>query len=465
MRVIRCVRARVILAVAAQAVLAALHPAVAQTTKMPSALRYGSGYLDVPVASVLPHLSVAGTFSGFRVNVEETGFTPALSDWFWDGSAALGLFDRVELGTTLQSFGDPASGGDMWGAFGRVAVLRPREQGLGLAGGFYWVSAPSFGDTLRNHQPTRLGYPDRRFFEENTDVQTQLTLYGVASFFLRGLESRFLPDYDLTLSAGYGSGTFLEGQRLDFYRYAASNGLFFAGAAHFSVTESATLSLMGEWNGFDVNVGTQLDLGGIRIGGHLLGANYWTDAGAYRSPKLGFLVSACLDLSGGGSWRCRTELLPRVPAQLLMLPAPPPDTVIVTRETQAPPPARPAGTASTLCLATGEAAPLLITSQGDTLVGAARVSIRELRPGVGFAGTYAQGRDWLTSGQSVPLEERRTYVRSGGEGLLDCANIVQVGEHLGVPLFALRSAARPYEVLYVPVRPGVWQAFRVVQGG
>src|SRR5262245_23608349 len=173
---------------------------LAQSQKMPSMLRYGSGYLDVPVASVLSHLSVAGTFSGFRVNVDETGFTPALSDWFWDGSAALGLFDRVELGTTLQSFSDPSAGGDVWGAFGRVSLLRPRAQGLGLAGGFHWLSAPTFGDPLRNHQPTRLGYPDPRFYEENSGVQTQLTLYGVASLFLRGLDVRLLPEYDVTLS-------------------------------------------------------------------------------------------------------------------------------------------------------------------------------------------------------------------------------------------------------------------------
>lgn len=459
MKAVRLSGVRVLLTAVALAVTS--HALGAQTQKMPSMLRYGSGYLDVPVASVLSHLSVAGTFSGFRVNVEQTGFTPALTDWFWDGSAALGLFDRVELGTSLQSFSDPSAGGDVWGAFGRVALLRPREQGLGLAGGFHWLSAPTFGDPLRNHQPTRLGYPDRRFYEENSDVQTQLTLYGVASLFLRGLDAPFLPDYDVTLSAGYGNGTFLEGQRLDFYRYAASSGWFFAGAAHFDVAERATLHVLGEWNGFDANVGAQLDLGGVRIGGHLLGANYWTDAGVYRSPKLGFLVSACLDFSGGGSWRCRPELLPRIPPQLLMLPAPPPDTVVVSREVRVPvQPTPPSGTPASLCLATGESVTLLITTRGDTLVGSARVSLHELGSGIGFAGSYAEGRDWFVSGGPVSLEAGRAYTRSGGEVRLECASIVKVGEHMGVPLFALRAAAPSRDLLYVPVRPGVWQAFR-----
>ena len=42
----------------------------AQSTTMPSTLRYGSGLLDVPVATVLPHLAVTGTFSGFFANTD-----------------------------------------------------------------------------------------------------------------------------------------------------------------------------------------------------------------------------------------------------------------------------------------------------------------------------------------------------------------------------------------------------------
>ena len=89
----------------------------AQTTRMPSTLRYGSGYLDVPSASVLPHLALTGTFSGFWASV---GTTPLVDDsgaivgldnnglekFYGDGSIALGLFDRVELGASLQSFND-----------------------------------------------------------------------------------------------------------------------------------------------------------------------------------------------------------------------------------------------------------------------------------------------------------------------------------------------------------------------
>ncbi|HZD04381.1 MAG TPA: hypothetical protein VE173_05675, partial [Longimicrobiales bacterium] len=79
--------------------------AAAQTTMMPSTLRYGSGYMDVPSASVIPHLAVLGTFSGFWIDtdntfeVDEMGRTlgindQARSDFFGDGSVTLGLYDR-----------------------------------------------------------------------------------------------------------------------------------------------------------------------------------------------------------------------------------------------------------------------------------------------------------------------------------------------------------------------------------
>jgi hypothetical protein len=431
-----------------------------QTTKMPSTLRYGSGYLDVPMASVLPHLAVTGTASGFRVDVEQTAITPAESAWFYDGSVAIGLFDRVEVGTTLQSFNDATSGGNMWGGFGRVAILRPRDQGLGIAGGVQWVSGPDYGDPTRNHQSPRLGFPDPRFYEENSGVQTELTLYGVTSVFLRGLPTPILPDYDVTISIGYGNGMFLEGNRLDFYDHASSRGWFVGGAGHLSITETALLHIIGEWNGFDVNMGAQLDLGGFRVGGHVLGANYWTDVGAFRSPKLGLLASACLDFSGG-SPRCQPELMARALPDTIRLPAPPPDTVIVTREVQVPAPAPPlpTGTATSICLATGEVIQVLVTAQGDTLVGPARTSIRTLRPGVVFAGTYAQGREWFVSDQSIAFEQRQ-YNKSGSEVRLECPSITRAGEYMGVPLFVQNGAARPFETIYLPVRPGVWQAYQ-----
>jgi hypothetical protein len=144
------------------------------------------------------------------------------------------------------------------------------------------------------------------------------------------------------------------------------------------------------------------------------------------------------------------------------LPAPPPDTVRITVQAPAPPPAQPqlpTGTPTDLCLATGEVVQVLITAQSDTLVGPSRVSIRTLRPGVVFAGTYAEGRDWFVADRPITFEQRE-YRKAGSEVRLECPNITRVGDFMGVPLFVTRDATRPFQTLYVPVRPGFWQAYQ-----
>ena len=50
----------------------------------------------------------------------EAGFGAPIKDFFSDASFTLGLFDRLEIGTTLQSFNETDSGGNMWGVFGRA---------------------------------------------------------------------------------------------------------------------------------------------------------------------------------------------------------------------------------------------------------------------------------------------------------------------------------------------------------
>ena len=142
--------------------------------------------------------------------------------------------------------------------------------------------------------------------------------------------------------------------------------------------------------------------------------------------------------------------------RVVELPAPPPDTVIVTREVTPP---LPQGTPTEICIATGENVTVYLTPQGDTLVGPNRVTISSLAPGVAFAGAYAEGRGWFEADEPFEFDGRE-YVQSGGEVGLDCTDIMQVGTHDGVQLFADASASSPYETVYVPVRPGVWQAYQ-----
>jgi hypothetical protein len=216
---------------------------------------------------------------------------------------------------------------------------------------------------------------------------------------------------------------------------------------------------MGEYNGFDINVGTQLDVKGVRIGAQYLAVNYGEPGGAgyaseYKKPKFGILGSIAICPQDGGL--CKPHLMERPEPEVVQLPAPPPDTVRVTREVERP---LPDGTPANVCLATGENVQVRVTAQGDTLVGPSRASIRTLRPGVVFAGTYTEGRDWYTNDEPITFERRR-YDKSGNEVRMDCGQIMRVGEHMGVPLFAERSADRPFEMLYVPVRPGVWQGYQ-----
>lgn len=443
-------------------------PLQAQSTKMPSTLRWGSGHVDVPSAGVLPHMAFVGTYSGFWVNVDNNlvvgpggqvvGTSGPLEKFYSDGSLAFGLFDRLELGAVLHSLDDDGSG-TIAGGFGQLALIRPSANGsgIGISVGLRAVTDPDYDENIE-HAPNRLGIPDddfRQGYGTGPDVNTNWTEYVVASAFLKGFETGWLPDHDFTFSLGWGNGLFQDGDFLDWYSFADSEGWFAGSTLHLAVGEDKLLNLSGDWNGFDINLGAQLDLGGIRLGAHYLGSNYREDVSLYRSPKFGVLASLAL-CPGGETLLCKPALIERPMPDTIRLPAPPPDTVVVTR-TEAPP--LPTGQATNICLATGETVSVLVTAQGDTLVGPARTSIRVLRQsGVVFAGDYAEGRSWFEQDEPIVFESVN-YSKSGGEIALNCPDLMRVGEYMGVPIFVRRDAERPYTQLYLPVRPGVWQMY------
>ncbi len=442
----------------------------AQTTTMPSTLRYGSGLMDIPVASVLPHMTITGTYSGFfmdlgrSLEIDASGnpiaYGGAVDKFYSDASLAVGIFDRAELGATLQSFNAATAGGDQWGLFGRLQLLQPQRRGIGLAVGGRYVTAPDFADGV-SYQPTRLGIADRRFREsypDLDDVNTELSLYSVASAHIRGFDQGSLPKHDLTFSLGYGTGMFQEGDQLSFYNFADSEGWFFGSAIHFGLGNSSLLTLMGEYNGFDLNIGAELDAGGVRLGAQYLAANYGEPGGGYfsefRRPRFGLLASVALNPNGDRLLH-KPSLMLRPAPDTIMLPAPPPDTVRLTREV-APP--LPEGTPADVCLATASNVRVRVSAQGDTLVGPSRISIRTLRPGVVFAGTYAGDAAWFRNDEAITFEERQ-FDKSGNELRLDCGQIMAIGEHMGIALFGMRAADRPLETIYVAVRPGIWQGY------
>ena len=437
-------------------------PAGAQTTRVPSSLRYGSGLLDIPVASVLPHLVVTGTYSGFRVSVpnllvvDRDGGSFASGEpfdrWLSDGSIAIGLFNRVELGTTLQHFGDAAEGGRMVGAFGRISVLPSSVRHLDVAIGLRHVPAPTFGDRYdHDFQPNRLGYPDSRIFDGagGGEFRSTRSPYVVATARLPGLEPD--PGYDVTLTAGWGGGMFSAGGDLDFHGTGSSGGLFAGSAVHLSVGGGRIVHAMAEYNGFDANAGVQFDLGGLRVGAFALGLG-GDGRSTFRTGKFGVLASVAF--CAGALSLCDPG--PDGPApDTVVLPAPPPDTVVIER---VPEPQRAPGTPITLCLATGDEVDVWITPAGDTLVGPTGIAIRELRPGVDFAGVYAGGEAWFERGDPVGIGGRE-YRKAGQPVRRGCSEIAAVAVHEGVPVFAETGNAEPYDVLYVPIAPGLWQRY------
>ena len=437
--------------------------AAGQNSNMSSTLRWGSGLLDVPVATVLPHLAVAGTYSGFGISVSErlvvtrSGEFIARGEpyekWVSDGSIAVGLFDRAEVGVSIQHYDDATEGGNLLGGFARLSVLPSSVKGFDLAVGARYVTSPSFDPFEDEFRPNRLGYPDSRILSDaGREFDSNLSPYAVVTAQTAGPSGGFLPEHDISLTLGWGSGLFSAGDDVDFHQVFGSSGFFAGSAFHIGIGEGRLLNLMAEFNGFDVNAGFQVDVGGIRAGAFALGLGY-EKYSTFRSRKFGVMGSVAF--CGAVGSLCKPQLAERPKPDTVTLPPPPADTVIMER-TVAPP--LPVGTPETLCLATGAAAQVLVTAQQDTLVGPTRVSIADLRPAVDFAGDYAGDQDWFADDESISLDDRE-YSKSGETVRLSCGDIVRIGEHRGVPVFAERSSERPHDMVYVPVRPGVWQGY------
>ena len=288
----------------ALALLVSGQSATAQDLRMPSTLRYGSGLLDIPVAWVLPHMAITGTYSGFQVSVDEsiivkndgTELTDkkgdAFSKWVSDASVAIGLFNRVELGASIQHFDSEENGGNMLGAFARISLLPASMERFGLAAGARFVTSPSYGadSDYGDLQPGRLGYPDYRLLkspsnEEVDGVSSNLTPYVVATAHAMSSETM-----DLTLTGGWGMGMFSSGGDLAFYSQTATGGIFGGAALHYHMGGGRLLNVMAELNGFDANAGVQLDLGNIRVGAFAMGLLH-DGTSAYRSGKFGVLAA------------------------------------------------------------------------------------------------------------------------------------------------------------------------------
>lgn len=284
--------------------LSVAQPVSSQSVRMPSTLRYGSGLIDIPVASVLPHMTIVGTYSGFTASIPEFVIVDPMGNfitvgspyekWLSDGSLAIGLFDRVEVGVSLQHLAAQEDGGNLIGGFGRISLLPSSVSNFDLAVGARYTNSPTFGDQYRyEFQPNRLGYPDSRLHTDvgDDEYSANLSPYAVATAHLPVSDASAI-----SLTGGWGSGIFSAGggTELDRFHHDGSSGGIFAGAGiHIGMGGRRQLNLVGEYNGFDMNAGLQLDLGYVRVGAFALGMTH-DGSSTFRSRKFGFMGSIAL---------------------------------------------------------------------------------------------------------------------------------------------------------------------------
>jgi hypothetical protein len=136
-----------------------------------------------------------------------------------------------------------------------------------------------------------------------------------------------------------------------------------------------------------------------------------------------------------------------LPAPVPLPPPPPP--------APAPAPAPPATREITVCVVTPQGQIQNVTATfnpatGDTLV--AGQQFRTAHPAT--APTYAAGANWYVTTDQLRFTNR-DFVRFGVSRLItQPAQLQRVGEFQGTHLFAEAGATAPYDVLYVPLRPG-----------
>ena len=439
------------------ALLTALLPgaAAAQQPGSPT-LRWGSGYLDVPAAVVLPGAGLRATFSGFWSRVPDppvvgddgsvVGTGPSEERFHGDLAVGLGLFDRVELGASLQSVRSDEEGGDLWGFHGRVLLLRPDPGGLGLAVGARVLTTPTFPGDVEG-APGRLGFPDPRLLREysdGTEVRTRFSPWVVATWAVPGPSAGWLPPNDLSLTVGWGGGIFREGEALSWYAGGVTDGWLVAGSWGFALAEELTVGLEAEHDGFDVNAGAEVNWRGARLGVHALGLNHREAVSVYRSRRWG--VSLSLEACPLLRRACRPRVRRPAPADTIRLPAPPPDTVRVTvpADTMAASHRTDtsAGRATRLCLATGQDLWLREGAGGGGLDAA------DEPPGGGYASTAPARLE--VGGRTYRLEGEPTNPL--------CASLEPAGRWDGVPLWRPREDGEGQVLL--PLAPGRWQRYR-----
>jgi len=66
---------------------------------------------------------------------------------------------------------------------------------------------------------------------------------------------------------------------------------------------------------------------------------------------------------------------------------------------------------------------------------------------------YAAGANWFIQSDTMAYSDR-TWVKFGVTRVIQPPQLQRVGDHMGTSVFAEAGRQAPFEVLYIPVRPG-----------
>lgn len=96
---------------------------------------------------------------------------------------------------------------------------------------------------------------------------------------------------------------------------------------------------------------------------------------------------------------------------------------------------------------------LYLPAEGDTVVmrNGMRRDFADAYPTV--APSYAAGESWFLADDAVRVQNRE-YVKFGVPRIVPPTQLTRVADHNGVGLYAETGTSAPYQVLYIPLRPG-----------
>jgi hypothetical protein len=258
----------------------AAQPALAQQ-EYPATLYWDSGLIDIPTAWVAPLSGdFALNYSGKRFepdpqSTQKLNYSGRLNSQL---TFSMAFWGRAEVGVAAYSSNPEA------GLFARGLLLR--EEDFRQKGGAAKWFIPSLAVGVRNVGPYKridrfgTGYdllppdatnPNARHVADalHTDFNTANSFYGVATKTIALTDIRpTWPDLSFSFTIGGGNGLFSNHGSIPRGDYAknATGGMFYGIKTDFAPTPNLTVSLMGENNAWDFNLGASAVYRGLRAG-------------------------------------------------------------------------------------------------------------------------------------------------------------------------------------------------------